>query len=62
VAGPLVLGVRPNLKVDDVALFLGNTLSLNKMVAEPIVVLGTGIKCDRDSPVNGNYGISSLAS
>ena len=24
--------------------------------------LGTGIKCDRDSPVNGNYGISSLAS
>jgi hypothetical protein len=38
ISGPLVLGVRPNLKVDGVALFLGNTLSLNKMVSEPIVV------------------------
>ena len=36
--GPLVLGVRPNHKVDGVALILGNALSLNKMVAEPIVV------------------------
>jgi hypothetical protein len=32
ISGPLVLGVRPNLKVDCVALFLENTLSLNKMV------------------------------
>jgi hypothetical protein len=47
------------------------------MVAEPIVVkfvvmmcpstcnviwLGTGITCDGDSPVNGKYGIPSLAS
>jgi hypothetical protein len=38
ISGPLVLGVRPNLKVDGVALFLGNTLSLNTMVSEPIVV------------------------
>jgi hypothetical protein len=37
ISGPLVLGVRPNLKVDGVALFLGNTLSLNTMVSEPIV-------------------------
>jgi hypothetical protein len=34
----LVLGVRRNLKVDGEALFLENTLALNKMVAEPIVV------------------------
>ena len=38
ISGKLVLGVCPNLKVDGVALFLGNTLSLNKMVAVPFVV------------------------
>jgi hypothetical protein len=38
ISGPLVLGVRRNLKVDGEALFLENTLALNKMVAEPIVV------------------------
>ena len=38
ISAPLVLGVRRNLKVDGEALFLENTLALNKMVAEPIVV------------------------
>jgi hypothetical protein len=38
ISGPLLLGVRPNHKVDGVALILGNALSVNKMVAEPIVV------------------------
>ncbi|VDI40661.1 Hypothetical predicted protein, partial [Mytilus galloprovincialis] len=37
IAGPVVVGVRPNLPVEGVTLLLGNDLARNKVVAEPIV-------------------------